>query len=213
MADKHRVAGELELVGGRLCLDLANTVSTRSGPLRREYLTSYDDLVSWSQHADILTEHEAQRLRREATDRPAEAAAVLDRTIALRETLYRIFAAIAQQQNPAVPDIAALNAALDQVLGRLRVAPSGEDFEWQWAQDPHALDVMLWPVVRSAADLLTSADLRRVRQCASREGCDWLFVDMSKNRSRRWCSMSVCGSRDKARRYYHRKRASRQAEA
>lgn len=213
MVDKQRVASELELVGGRLCLDLANTVSTRAGPLHREYLASYDDLVSWSRHAGVLTDHEAQCLRREAADRPAEAAAVLDRAIALRETIYRIFAAIARQQTPPAPDIAALNVALAQVLGRLRVVSSGDAFEWQWIRDPHALDAMLWPVMRSAADLLTSADLRRVRQCARREGCDWLFVDTSKNQSRRWCSMSTCGSRDKARRYYQRKRARQQAEA
>jgi predicted RNA-binding Zn ribbon-like protein len=70
-------------------------------------------------------------------------------------------------------------------------------------QDEDELDRMLWPVARSAADTLTSGDLKRVRRCA-RQGCDWLFVDTSKNRSRRWCSMSMCGSRVKAGRYYRR---------
>lgn len=213
MTDKQREAGNLELVGGQLCLDFANTVSTRIESLRCEYLTCYGDLVEWSRHAGILTDNEVQRLRREAARRPAEAAAVLNQAIAMRETIYRIFSAIAHQQPPAVTDVAALNAAFAEVLGRLRVLPSGEGFEWQWAQDPHALDIMLWPIVRSAADLLTSTDLRRVRQCARRERCDWLFIDTSKNQSRRWCSMNLCGSRDKARRYYRRKRAARRAKA
>ena len=213
MTDKPRKAGNLELVGGRLCLDFANTVSTRIESLRREYLTCYADLVEWSRHAGVLTDRDAQRLRHESLRRPAEAAAVLNQAIMLRETIYRIFSAIARQQAPTANDMSVLNTALSEILGRLRVLPSGEGFEWQWVEDLHALDVMLWPIVRSAADLLTSTDLGRVRQCARREGCDWLFIDTSKNQSRRWCSMSMCGSRDKARRYYQRKRAAQGAKA
>jgi predicted RNA-binding Zn ribbon-like protein len=213
MTRKQRGAGNLELVGERLCLDWTNTVSTRLESLRREYLTSYGNLLEWSLHAGILTDSDARRLGREAARRPIEAKAVLDQAIAIRETIYRILAAIVHQRAPAMADIAALNAALAQALARLQVIPSGRGFEWQWVPDRRALDVMLWPVVRSAADLLTSADLRHVRQCARREGCDWLFVDTTKNHSRRWCSMSMCGSIDKARRYYQRKRAARRAKA
>lgn len=213
MTSKSRNAGNLELVGGKLCLDFANTVSTRVGPLHREYLTRYADLVEWSRHVGVLTDREAQRFGREAARRPDEAAAVLGQALAIRETIYRIFAAIARQQSPTKADVAALNDVLVEALGRLRVLPSGDVFEWQWVQDSQALDVMLWPIVRSAADLLTSSGLRRVRQCARREGCDWLFVDTSKNQSRRWCSMRMCGSLDKARRYYQRKRTARRAKA
>ncbi len=93
---------------------------------------------------------------------------------------------------------------LHEALSRLEIRPSADRFEWAWALDANDLDRMLWPIVRSAAEMLTSGDLGRVRQCA-REGCDWLFVDASKNHSRRWCSMNMCGSRVKARRYYQRK--------
>jgi len=93
---------------------------------------------------------------------------------------------------------------LHEALSRLEIRPSEDRFEWAWVLDANDLDRMLWPIVRSAAELLTSGDLRKVRQCA-REGCDWLFVDASKNHSRRWCSMNMCGSRVKARRYYQRK--------
>jgi predicted RNA-binding Zn ribbon-like protein len=73
---------------------------------------------------------------------------------------------------------------------------------------------MLWPVARSAADLLTSAEeLARVGQCADDRGCGWLFFDTSRNHSRRWCAMKDCGNRAKARRHYRRQRKARQAEA
>jgi predicted RNA-binding Zn ribbon-like protein len=98
-----------------------------------------------------------------------------------------------------------MNRTLREALSRLEVAPAAGGFAWAWVADEASLDQVLWPVVRSAAQLLTSGELARVRECA-REGCDWLFVDTSKNHSRRWCTMAVCGSRVKAGRYYRRKK-------
>jgi predicted RNA-binding Zn ribbon-like protein len=198
------------LIGGWMCLDFANTVSTRDEALyrlHREYLTSYDQLVAWSQHAGLLAENEAKAMLQTAADHPALAAAALDRAIALREAIYGIFSAIAHDREPAGGDLAAMNSALHEALSRQEVVRSDGRFRWTWVLDGDDLDRILWPIVRSAADLLTSEDLGRVRECA-REGCDWLFVDMSKNQSRRWCTMSACGSRVKARRYYHRKKGS-----
>lgn len=205
MGEKERSAENLELIGGRLCLDFANTVSTRVEALRREYLTDYGELVAWSRHASLLVADEAQTLLRQAARFPDRASAVLDRAIALRETIYRLFSAVAARREPEAADLATLNAALHEVLARLEIAATARGFEWAWMREPDDLDQILWPVVRSAADLLTSDDLDRVCECA-REGCDWLFLDTSKNRSRRWCSMDMCGSRMKARRYYRRKR-------
>ena len=189
-----RTADNLELVGGCLCLDFANTVSAHVEGQDREYLSTYGELVAWSRHAGILTGDDADALMSGATRCPDSAAAVLERAIALREVIYRTFSALAAQRQPTPPDLAVLNVVLRDALHRLELRPSAGGF---------ALDRVLWPIVRSAADLLTSEDLDRVRECA-REGCDWLFVDTSKNRSRRWCSMSLCGSRVKARRYYRR---------
>jgi predicted RNA-binding Zn ribbon-like protein len=80
-------------------------------------------------------------------------------------------------------------------------------FGWSWADDPVNLEMPLWPVTRSAADLLTSSDLRSLRLCAS-DTCAWLFLDTSRNGSRRWCSMRTCGNRAKARRHHARVRAA-----
>jgi predicted RNA-binding Zn ribbon-like protein len=205
METEERAVNNLELVGGRLCLDFANTVSTRIEAMRREYLTTYEELVAWWQHARILAEDEADALLRSAAQQPELAKDALDRAIVLRETIYRIFSALAEQREPEEADLTAMNVVLHEALSRLRLASSADGFEWAWVWDKEELDRMLWPIVRSAADLLTSRDVGRVRQCA-REGCDWLFVDLSKNQSRRWCSMNMCGSRVKSRRYYYRRR-------
>jgi predicted RNA-binding Zn ribbon-like protein len=210
MGKKIRTVSNLELVGGRLCLNFANTVSTRSEPVRNEYLASYDELVAWSQHVEILTADQGDALLRHAARHADAAATVLDRAIVLREAIYGIFAAVAGQQVPQEADLAELNVALRKALARLEIQPAARGFEWAWILEEGDLDRMLWPVARSAADLLISEELERVRKCAGK-GCDWLFLDSSKNHSRRWCMMGVCGSRVKSRRYYQRKK--RQAAA
>jgi len=70
-----------------------------------------------------------------------------------------------------------------------------------------SLEAILWPIAGSAGELLTSDDLGRVRQCGGKT-CRWMFVDRSKNRSRRWCDLKVCGNRTKARKLYRRKKGS-----
>ncbi len=77
---------------------------------------------------------------------------------------------------------------------------------WTWDADIRALDRMLWPIVSSAIELLTSHDLRRVKECPGAGDCGWLFFDTSKNGTRHWCSMEGCGSRVKMRRQYARTR-------
>lgn len=205
MARKRREAGNLELIGGQLCLDFTNTY-TQTELLHHEYLHSYPDLLAWSRHAGLLNNAQTEQLQQEAQRDVQAAARVFERAIALRGIIYRLFAAAAHQQIPAVADVTALNVWLAEAPGRPQLLAAGPGFVWQWQQQVQALDTMLWPIAWSAAELLTSPDLPRVRQCARSEGCDWLFVDSSKNQSRRWCSMKLCGSRDKTRRYYQRKR-------
>ena len=110
-------------------------------------------------------------------------------------------AAIAKGRSPDADDVRALNGALSTAFAHLRVATSTGGFAWEWAEGDQPLERMLWPVVRSAAELLTSDKLSLVKQCA---GCGWLFVDRSRNHSRRWCDMRYCGNRAKARRFYAR---------
>jgi predicted RNA-binding Zn ribbon-like protein len=206
MRSKNREAGNIELVGSHLSLDFTNTVSTRVEPQRREYLAGYTELVEWSRHAGILPAAQAQRLKRLGSHRPAEAVAALNRAIALREVLFRIFSALAQGEVPRDADIHGLNETLLDTMGRLQVRRVKDQFLWDWVHDPDALDAMLWPIARTAAELLLRPERNRVRQCANHPICQWLFLDKSKNKTRRWCSMELCGSRDKVKRYYQRKK-------
>jgi predicted RNA-binding Zn ribbon-like protein len=209
MAEGRMTAPKTRLERERICLDFANTADWHASGNPREQLHTYADLVSWSQNQRLLTDREVGQLTEEAACRPTDAAAVLERAIALREAIYRVFSAAAGGRFPAATDLALLNGALSEALRRLEVIRVAGTFAWGWAGDGGALDRMLWPVVRSAAELLTSEKLARVGQCADDRGCGFLFLDMSRNRSRRWCDMKDCGNRAKARRHYHRKHGSR----
>ncbi len=204
-------AGNLKLVGGRLCLDFANTVDWHARDHPEEWLTSYSDLVAWAAHAGALTDSEAESLLREAARQPREAASVLERAVALREAVYRVFSAVVAGRSPRDVDLATINEALTRATAYLEIVAAPDGFEWRWRGEGE-LDRMLWPVVRSAADLLTSKELERVRECPA-DGCGWLFVDASRNRTRKWCSMDDCGNRTKARKHYRRARGRRSEEA
>ncbi len=205
MDKREKHAGTLDLLGGRTSLEFANTVDWHASDQPVEYLTSYEALVAWGQHAGILTDRQAEHLLEEAGRRPTEADAMRERAVVLREAIYRIFAAISAGLPAEHADLAVLNAELSRTSACSRLVPSGEGYAWDWIGAEDALDRVLWPVVRDAADLLTSGDLDRVGQCAD-DRCGWLFLDTSRNHSRRWCSMEDCGNRAKARRHYQRSR-------
>jgi predicted RNA-binding Zn ribbon-like protein len=197
----------MRLVAGELCLDFANTADWHARETPIESLLSYRDLVSWSHRAGLLNAAHARRLLREAARRPAAAAAALRRAIAVREIIYGILLALLHKQAPVESMVADFNRELMSALRLLRVAPGSRGLIWSWEFAPRDLAAMLAPILRSAADLLTSERLDRIGQCADDRGCGWLFLDTTKNRSRRWCDMRDCGNRAKVRRHYQRGRA------
>jgi predicted RNA-binding Zn ribbon-like protein len=202
-----RNAGNVDLLGGYLCLDFANTIDWRLSERPEDLLSSYADLAVWSGHAGALSKAHVRQLVRESSKSPAKAAAVFRRALRLREVIYRIFSRIAGGGPPAAADLEELNRALSSSLSRMRLVASHGSFEWGWEENGAPLERPLWYIVQSAATLLTVGKLDRVRQCRD-DLCGWLFFDASKNRSRRWCSMEDCGNRAKARRHYSRTRAT-----
>ena len=211
MLEFNTNAGNVRLVGGRLCLDFVNTVDCHGCERPKEYLADYAALVVWARHAGLLPEGAADRLLTAAARRPDQAAAALDQAKQLRSALYRIFTEAAG--GLAVPSeaIATLNRALAAIADGAEIARTPAGFGWSWRGEASQLEQLLGPLAWSAAELLTSADLALVRECEG-ERCSWLFLDTSRNRTRRWCSMIDCGNRAKARRYYAQRRAAQTAK-
>jgi predicted RNA-binding Zn ribbon-like protein len=218
------------LVGGALCLDFVNTVDPRHAADRREYLDSYLALAAWGRHAatvgpdrdeppGVAAVGELARADELAgsgelagTGSPAgtgdslEAERVLRRAIRLREALYPLFRGAARGEPPDPDDLGVLQAELTRALPHLRIDWSPTGFAREWEHGSPALDQVLWPVSWSAAELLTHGPIDRIRECPGQGNCGWLFLDLTKNASRRWCDMRVCGNRAKARRHYTRTR-------
>jgi predicted RNA-binding Zn ribbon-like protein len=187
-----------------LCLDFANTLQWHASENPQESLNSYKDFVEWGHKESLLSKTDVQKLKKEAGRNPITSKKVLRHCIELREAIYRIFSAIAAGDSPEDEDLSILNRDLAKTMAQSRIIPARDGFTWDIKGNKDELDWLLKSIVRSAADLLVSDELDRVKECADDKGCGWLFMDRSKNRSRRWCDMKDCGNRAKARRFYER---------
>ncbi len=201
-------AGGPPLLGGALSLDFANTLEWRGSDRRLDWLTDYGALVDWGLAAGALDAGAAAALRAQADWAPGSAAELLAEAVALREALYRVASALAAGRAPEEEELADLNQRLAPLLAETRLLPHARGLGPAWGGAPDALERVLWPVARSAFELLGGGEVARLRECAGAD-CHWLFLDRSKNRSRRWCAMSNCGNLAKARR--HRRRQGRGA--
>ena len=204
-------SGEVFEVGSEpLCLEFVNTVEDRKGENPYDWLSSYANLAAWAHLAGLLSEEHTLALLRKANEAPAAAESVLRRALDLRDAIYRLVSAHAAGEPMDEADVSLLNREIPAAYQRQQLIPGDEHLDWFWPGDPAALDAFLGPVVRSAADLLTSPDLERTGECAN-PTCGWLYLDTSKNHSRRWCDMSSCGNTAKARSFYQRKRRGKAA--
>ena len=194
-----------ELIGGRPSLDFANTASRLGTAAPIERLHGYGDLVRWALEAGILGDPQARRLREEAARHPTEADRVLGEARRLRGAIWRIFVGLKRGTRAAPADLATLNRALAEGMASRRLHESPDGYRWAWEEQPGRLDWPLWPVAHSAAELASGDQVDRVKVCEGGE-CGWLFVDASRNRSRRWCSMEDCGNVVKARRHYAKRK-------
>ncbi len=212
-------SGPFELSGGILCLDFVNSWGDRARS-ESDQLRDFDDLLAFGAQTGLLGGDRRERLSAWSAGDPAAAAAALAAACALRESLYGIFAARAHEREIPPRDLARLNAMLREALPHLRVeaqpaepadrspgsAPVRGAPRFGWAFEANLAPTSpLWPIARSAAELLVSSDLARVTQCDG-DRCTWLFLDQSRTHTRRWCSMESCGNRAKAKRHYQRRR-------
>jgi predicted RNA-binding Zn ribbon-like protein len=193
------MANESEnFVGGALCLDFVNTVGGHRQGEPKETLQTYVDFADWAAVGGVVTKSASAQLKEMASSNEARAARVLADAKRLRETMYEVFVAMADGRKAPASEIAVLSAAMSEAHAHLQLRASGSGYHLVWPA-PSDLRAPLWPIVKSAVDLLISGETR-LRECAS-ETCGWLFVDESKNHSRRWCSMRDCGNRAKVRRF------------
>lgn len=193
---------EFQLVAGHVALDFANTVDYRYDPAKLvELLTTYERFVAFSRQAGLLSVSESRKLLAETE--PAAANRALVRIIELREALLFLFSAVVAGEAPPRSTVERLNGELGRARSAQELVWDQGRFAWRSEALTHTPLAPLGGIALAAAELLTSADLVHVRECSA-STCRWLFLDRSKNHSRRWCDMKMCGNRAKAQRFHAR---------
>jgi predicted RNA-binding Zn ribbon-like protein len=202
-------AGTLALVGNDLALNFANTSSGRGTEQHLEHLREAVQVLLWARHADVLTRDEHDRLAGIIARDPALAGRLLTSARGLRDAIHTTAEAIAQGREPDATVLARLASSYGACVARGRLGRAGDRYAFGWSLTEAPLEFVLGPIAVAALLLLTSRDLSRVKQCQGGNACGWVFFDVSKNGSRRWCEMEVCGNRSKQRRLATRRHGGR----
>lgn len=201
---QRRRPPRFELSGGALCLDFVNTLDDRYTNEPKELLKTYIDLARFGEDTGILRAREVDQLFTRSQTSPEEAQRALAAAIELREVMYAVLWAIVNKKTAPRSALMTLNQFVQEAAQHAQLVETNGRFEWKF-EEALSFDAPLWPIARSAADLLASDQLAFVRPCAART-CLWLFLDTSKNHRRRWCDMTKCGNRAKFQRFYTRKK-------
>jgi predicted RNA-binding Zn ribbon-like protein len=192
-------AASLPLVGSELAFDFTNTCSGRGGPRHLEHFRSAEDVLAWARHARVLTPADTATLARMITRQAELGERLLQRAVRLRDVIYRIGSTVAAGGRAQSLDLDDLSSVHAECLARARLVAHGGGFVWTWDPQDAPIEAILGPITLSALTLLIQSDVARIKQCKG-DHCGWLFFDITKNRSRRWCEMEVCGNRAKQRR-------------
>jgi predicted RNA-binding Zn ribbon-like protein len=199
-----------DLCGGHPALDFVNSLDDRFDSAgSKELLPDYASLLRFAEQTALL---DPTRMRGLARGVSATAAARVVRSAhELREAMAAVLYAEAEGRSPAASEIQALERCLQEAEGPRQLRWVTADpasralFQWDWRSDQvKAPEFPLWLIAEAASHLMLSGELARVRACEA-HSCRWLFLDTTKNHTRRWCNMKVCGNRAKARRFQERR--------
>jgi len=198
-----------KFVGGQICLDFINSVGGRireeesdslNYKILEDKLESFTDLVDWGKNTGILNEGSAKKIILFASQNEKAAKRIHQKALTLRESIYRIFLCLTEKIEIPQEDIDLLNNECTAARDKQKLFFQSNKFVWNFEPcnvDPESI---IWHIALSAAELLISEQLNRIKQCPG-DNCGWLFLDTSKNGSRQWCDMKVCGNLAKVRRY------------
>jgi len=201
---EQTIPKRFELVAGHVALDLVNTLDNRFNEAGSdELLASYDDLLRFASQSGLLPERQAKKLKRLGASE-AERAGVLYKVKNLRETLAAIAYAQLDGKDLAGSALVTIEDYFKQASLHRHLTADQLRPVWSWRSLDCQVEAPVWLLAQATVDFLLSEEYSQLRCCAS-ETCRWLFLDASKNRTRRWCDMKVCGNRMKARRFYARK--------
>jgi len=195
---------KLPSLGGDLSLDFVNTVHDRHEEPLRDLLQNYLDLVTWVYFADAISDSQKERLLQTGKENQEKANQIYKEALQLREAFYDFVVNMINHKEVSPANMQLIKQWIYKTFSNIELIQSDDRFTLDWNAENIGLESILWPIVRSFTDLVTTVDRNRIKQCGN---CGYLFVDNSKNKSRRWCSMEICGNRVKARRFAKKTRS------
>lgn len=203
-----RTIETLSLDGGWLCLDFINTIGNRFEEPNICYLPTNDEVLKWAKRIKLFSSKELNEIKIYNSEYPDIAEKDHKKIINIRETLYQIFSAIANDLPPSGIVLKKFNKYLSEAFNNLRLAINKNRIVTEdWQKENTGMHQFQLLIIRSAYELLKSDLLVTLKQC---DKCGWLFLDRSKNRSRKWCSMDTCGSSEKSKKYYNKMKREQQ---
>lgn len=199
-ASTRKETKPFELIAGNAALDLVNTLDWRfrEEPPPEELLKGYDDLAHFMEQSGFINDALARRLIRNVSE--SKAAQVVAAVRELREAAAKVLYAALEGDDPPPSSVKALERFFRVARESQHLFWAGDKLAWELAQSPALPELPLWMLSLSVAELMTSDEMHLLRECGNAE-CRWLFLDTSKNHTRRWCDMKICGNRMKARRF------------
>ncbi len=194
-----------KLHAGHPALELVNTLDLRFSAQALDLIPTYKDLLRFAIQLDLLTAEQARKLGRSVDEK--EAQRVLASTVELREALAAVFYGRMEGGKVPAAQMHILEQQFHAAAVHRRLLAGDAHLEWSWSGVERQAEIPLWMLAQAAADLLVSSDAELVKDCGD-PTCRWLFLDVSKNHTRRWCDMKTCGNRMKARRHHARTQES-----
>lgn len=192
--DPGEYKGTYKLIGGEVCFDFTNTVSWRETDHPHEWLDSFENLSRWAKITGVLETKDANKLLQTLKNSEKEGKTKLAQLRKTREFLFGLFSCLAHQGPIPGDDLQKLSTLAQKARNHQVLISSPSGYQWSWASDISPMDQLLYSIIQSASEVITQGDLTRIKQCPS---CQWLYMDLSKNKSRRWCTMEDCGNRHK----------------
>lgn len=193
------------VVAEELCLNFINTLSGRDTVAEIDCLRSGEDVVDFMVHAGLISLEQADGLHGHLRARKGAYQRLLVRALEVRETIAAIFLAISEGRKPDVADVSALDVLWKEFASQGELDLQSDGFVRVWNSDTAPVAFLLGPVVDDLFDLVASATPARMKACPA-DDCHFVFYDRTKNKSRVWCDMAVCGNRAKVRRFNERHR-------
>lgn len=192
---------EIRFDGGTLCLNYINTIHSRFEKPWIDYIQSVNDLIQWAYKIKVIDSDTMKTLKKAILGKTNKVNIFFTEAINLREILYKMFLCVARQKKILKNDLHDFNNLLSQYFSHLKVTYSSTGYEEIWDYPENSLSRITAPILKDAYDLLLFGKQNRIKECPN---CGWLFYDLSKNGTRRWCSMKTCGSNVKALNWYHK---------